>query len=195
MKTTSFSIRPLFTSLAAAVAALVTTATQPAAGAATPQVGDLAPNFSLKTLDDKVVELKTLAAKRPVLLVVLRGWPGYQCPICSRQVNDYAGKAADFAAQGVQVLMVYPGPADQLKAHAGEFLTNRQWPAEFLYVIDPDYTFTNAYGLRWDAPKETAYPATFIVDREGRVRFAHVSKSHGNRVSAAAALETLAALK
>ncbi len=56
------------------------------------------------------------------------------------------------AKSGAQVLMVYPGPADQLKAHAAEFLTNRQWPANFLYVLDPDYAFTNAYGLHWEAP-------------------------------------------
>ena len=195
MKTTSFSIRFLLNSLAAAVAAFVLAASQPDAGAATPQVGDLAPDFSLKTLDDKAVELKALTANRPVLLVVLRGWPGYQCPICSRQVHDYVGKAADFAAKGVQVLMVYPGPADQLKAHAQEFLANKEWPADFLYVIDPEYTFTNAYGLRWDAPKETAYPSTFVIDKDRRVRFAQISKTHGGRVSAAAALEALAALK
>ena len=104
-------------------------------------------------------------------------------------------KAADFAAKNVQVLMVYPGPAAQLKAHAREFLASKDWPADFLYVIDPSYSFTNAYGLRWDAPKETAYPSMFIIDREGRVRFAHVSKTHGNRVSAAGALDALSALK
>ncbi|MGH7959038.1 MAG: redoxin family protein, partial [Opitutaceae bacterium] len=93
------------------------------------------------------------------MLVVPRGWIGAQCPICSRQVNDYMTKATEFAAKNVQVLMVYPGPADQLKAHAHEFLANKDWPADFLYVIDPDYSFTNAYGLRWEAPKETAYPS------------------------------------
>jgi peroxiredoxin len=195
MKATPFALRPVFSSLAAAIAAFMLAASQPAVGAAMPKNGESAPNFSLKTLDDRVVELKTLAAKRPVLLVVLRGWPGYQCPICSRQVNDFIGKAADFAARGVQVLMVYPGPAEQLKAHAEEFLNNRRWPAEFLYVIDPDYTFTNAYGLRWEAPRETAYPSTFIIDREGRVKFAHISKSHGDRIAAAKALEALDAIK
>lgn len=195
MKTTSSTLRPPFGFVAAAIAAFVLSASLPVAAATTPQTGELAPNFSLKTLDDKVVELKTLTAKHPVLLIVLRGWPGYQCPICSRQVNDYVGKAADFAAQGVQVLMVYPGPADQLKTHAQEFLASKEWPADFLYVIDPDYTFTNAYGLRWDAPKETAYPSTFIIDRQGRVRFAHVSKSHGDRVDAAAAKAALSVLE
>ena len=195
MKTTTPVIRLLLSSLAAVIAAFALGASQPAVSAATPKVGDLAPNFSLKTLDDRTIELKSLAAKRPVLLVVLRGWPGYQCPICSTQVNDYIGKAADFAARGVQVLMVYPGPADQLKAHAEEFLTSRRWPADFLYVIDPDYTFINAYGLRWEAPRETAYPSTFIIDQEGRVRFAYTSKSHGDRINATKALESLAAVK
>lgn len=195
MNTNPTAILSFARPLAAALAATVLLSTSPAARAATPQVGDAAPNFSLRTLDDKIVELKSLTAKRPVVLVVLRGWYGAQCPICSRQVNDFVTKAADFAAKNVQVVMVYPGPSEQLKAHAQEFLANKDWPADFLYVIDPDYTFTNAYGLRWDAPRETAYPSTFIIDRDGRVRFAHVSRTHGNRVSAAAALEALAALK
>src|SRR2546422_6306833 len=115
-----------------------------------PQVGDTAPNFTLNTLDSKSVELNQLTAKQPVVLVVLRGWPGYQCPICTRQVHDFVSKAQEFAARGVQVLMVYPGPADKLKEHAREFLQGKEWPKEFLFVIDPDYTFTTTYGLRWD---------------------------------------------
>lgn len=130
-----------------------------------------------------------------MLLVVLRGWPGYQCPICTRQVHDYVGHEAEFMKQDVQVLMVYPGPAEQLKAHAQEFLQDKQWPASWIFVIDPDYTFTNLYGLRWDAPKETAYPSTFVIDRNRRVQFAHVSKSHGDRVGAATALDALTKLR
>lgn len=165
------------------------------ARAATPQVSDLAPTFSLRTLDNKGVDLAALCAKRPVLLLVLRGWPGYQCPICTRQVHDYVSKADAFAKQNIQVLMVYPGPADQLKAHAEEFLADKNWPADFLFVIDPDYTFTNAYGLRWDAPRETAPPSTFVIGRDRHVRFAHVSKTHGDRVAVAQAIEAVAAVK
>ncbi len=91
--------------------------------------------------------------------------------------------------------MVYPGPAEDLKAHAQEFLQDKQRPKDFLFVIDPDYVFTTAYGLRWDAKSETAYPSTFVIDRAGKVRFAHVSKTHGDRVSATAALAALQSLK
>jgi peroxiredoxin len=160
-----------------------------------PAVNDTAPDFTLKTLDGKPVELKQLMAQSPVVLVVLRGWPGYQCPLCTRQVHDFVPHAAEFASTGAKVLMVYPGPAQDLQAHAQEFLHDKKWPDDFLFVVDPDYAFTTAYGLRWDAKGETANPSTFIIDKNQKVCFAHVSKQHGDRVSAAAALKALQEIK
>lgn len=161
------------------------------ASAATPKPGEPAPNFTLRTLDARAIDLKSLAEKSPVVLVVLRGWPGYQCPNCTKQVQDFAAHAADFKSRGAQVLMVYPGPAEKLKAHGEEFLESKQWPSDFLFVLDPDYTFTNAYSLRWNAKNETAYPSTFVIARGGQVQFAHTSKTHGGRLSATDALAAL----
>lgn len=159
--------------------------------ASPPQVGSMAPDFTLKTLDDQSVRLNDLTAKSRVVLVVLRGWPGRQCPFCTRQAHDFVSREEKFKADGVQVVMVYPGPADDLKAHADEFLQDKNWPKDFLLVLDPDYSCTKAYGLRWDAPKETAYPSTFIIGKDGKVVFAHVSKQHGDRVMADTVLKTL----
>lgn len=96
-----------------------------------------------------------------------------------------------WATKGARVLMVYPGPADQLKAHAREFLQDIERPADFVLVLDPDFSFTNVYGLRWDAKKETAYPSTFVIGADGKILFAQVSKTHGGRVSVAQALAEL----
>jgi peroxiredoxin Q/BCP len=123
--------------------------------------------------------------------VVLRGWPGYQCPFCTRQFGDYMAHAEAFAKSGAQVLFVYPGPADGLKEHAEAFTASKSLPAAFRILLDPDYTFTQSYGLRWDAAKETAYPSTFALDRNGVVTFAHTSREHGDRVCAAAALKAV----
>jgi len=152
-----------------------------------PKVGDKAPDFSLKALDDQTVRLSELTAKGSVVLVVLRGWPGYQCPICDRQVQDFIQIKSAFAEAKTRIVFVYPGPAADLKAHAEEFKKwkGKEWPAEFLYVLDPDYTMVNAYGLRWDAPRETAYASTFVLDGEGAVRFVKTSRSHGDRTKAA----------
>jgi len=159
--------------------------------AAPPNVGDKAPDFALKTLDDQTVRLSDLTAGGRVVLIVLRGWPGYQCPLCTRQVQDYIASSPGFAEAKVRVVMVYPGPADSLVAHAKEFLENKQWPRDFIYVTDPDYTMVNAYGLRWDAPQETAYPATFVLNPQGKIRSAKISHSHGDRTKAGDILEEL----
>lgn len=162
-------------------------------GAEPPKVGDKAPNFSLKTLDEQTVHLDELTSKRTVVLVVLRGWPGYQCPICDRQVHDYIAAATEFAATKARVVFVYPGPADGLKAHAKEFAEwkGREWPKDFLLLLDPDYAMVNAYGLRWDAANETAYPSTFVLDARGVIRYAKISHSHGERTKAADVLNHL----
>ena len=65
-------------------------------------------------------------------------------------------------------------------------------PANIVLAIDPDYTMTNAYGLRWDARHETAYPSTFILDKNRIVLFEKISHSHGDRLSAQDALGQLA---
>lgn len=152
-----------------------------------PKVSDKAPDFTLKTLDDQTVKMSQLIAQKDVVLVVLRGWPGYQCPICDRQVHDFIAADAGFAKAKAQLVFVYPGPADDLKAHAEEFKNwkGKEWPKDYLYVLDPDYAMVNAYGLRWNAPRETAYPSTFVVDKNGVVQFAKISHSHGGRTKAA----------
>ena len=77
--------------------------------------------------------------------------------------------SARFAAFGAQVLLVYPGPPADLDQRAKEFLAKQnELPLNLHLVIDPDYKFTNQYGLRWDAPKETAYPTTFLIDTSRR---------------------------
>jgi peroxiredoxin Q/BCP len=168
------------------LAALMLTAAfiSTAQAASPPQKGDMAPDFTLNTLDGHAVRLNDLTAKSEVVLVVLRGWPGYQCPLCTAQVHDFIKEAETFKAAGVPVVMVYPGPSDNLSAHATEFLHDKDWPKDFLLLLDPDYAFTQAYGLRWDAPKETAYPSTFVISKTGKIIFAHVSHQHGDRVKA-----------
>jgi hypothetical protein len=62
-------------------------------------------------------------------------------------------------------------------------------------VMDPDYKATNLYGLRWDAPNETAYPTTFILDRSRKVLFQKISRSHADRTTASEILESLPSQK
>ncbi len=162
--------------------------------AQTPARGSKAPDFVLSTPLGVAVSLANDTAQGTTVLVVLRGYPGYQCPYCEKQVHDFVEHSAEFAAKKTNVLLVYPGPPAELDQHAKEFLAKQaNLPLNVRLVIDPDYKVTTLYGLRWDAPHETAYPATFILDRSGRVVFEKVSHGHGDRTTAADVLGQIAA--
>jgi thioredoxin-dependent peroxiredoxin len=146
-----------------------------------PAVGDMAHEFELKGFGGKAVKLSQFTKKGPVVVLVLRGYPGYQCPICNRQVGQFIASAKKFQAANATVVMIYPGPSDQLKKRAEEFITGKTLPDNFHLLIDPDYGFTNSWQLRWDAPRETAYPSTFVIDTNQKIRFAKISMTHGDR--------------
>ena len=155
------------------------------AAAQIPAVGAKAADFSLQTPTGRTVTLAKERAKGTTVLVVLRGFPGYQCPYCVKQVHDFVEHSAEFAARKANVVLVYPGPPADLDQHAKEFLAKQaDLPSNIKLVIDPDYKMTNLYGLRWDAPHETAYPSTFILDASGTILFEKISHSHGDRTSA-----------
>lgn len=165
-----------------------------AALAETPKVGDKAPDFALSTPTGNPVQLSHQWRKGSVILVILRGFPGYQCPYCQKQAHDFIDHATDFAAKHANVVLVYPGPPADLDQRAKEFLEKQAaLPANVTLVTDPDYKVTNLYGLRWDAPHETAYPSTFVLDRKGKILFEKISRSHGDRLLAQEALNQLPA--
>ena len=170
---------------------LALVAALPLAAAVPPMVGEKAPDFALSTPEGKRVRLSEVVSKGPVVLVVLRGYPGYQCPYCNRQVQEFIQNSQGFSDAGAHVMLVYPGPPQDLGARANEFLVGKKLPNNFDLMLDPGYTFTNMYGLRWDAPQETAYPSTILIDRQGVVFFIKIAKEHGGRSTAAEILDAL----
>jgi peroxiredoxin Q/BCP len=155
------------------------------------QVGDQAPDFKLKTLGNKTVTLYETLKDGPTVVVVLRGYPGYQCPVCSKQVASLIEATQEFVSRQATVLLVYPGPAKRLNSRAREFLKETKLPDNFLLVTDPNYHFTDSYALRWQAPNETAYPSTFVVDQQRKVIFSLVSKTHGGRAKTKSVVKSL----
>ncbi len=162
----------------------------------TPAVGQIAPDFTLQTTKGQAVTLSTQTGKGTTVLIFLRGYPGYQCPFCQKQAHDFITHAADFAAKKANVLLVYPGPPADLDQHAHEFLAKQAaLPSNVVLVTDPDYKATNLYSLRWDAPNETAYPTTFILDRSRKVLFQKISRSHADRTTASEILGSIPSQK
>jgi len=124
------------TVLVAALAAVLPLVAAGGPGKA-PKLGEKAPPFSLLDLDGQRVTLDGELTRGPVVLVLLRGWPGYQCPFCTRQFADFLGHASAFKAAGARVVWVYPGPSDSVQQHAREFLATRALPSAFRITTDP----------------------------------------------------------
>ena len=159
-----------------------------------PKIGDKAPDLTLPQIDGRPLTLAAELKAGPVVLIVGRGWVGYQCPFCNRQFGDFLRAAPALETAGARVIWVYPGPTEDVQKRAEEFTAGLAFPANFRFVLDPNYVFTLSYGLRWDAPRETAYPSTFVIDRTGVIRYALVSRTHDGRAAAADVLAVLATL-
>ena len=67
--------------------------------AETPAVGTKALDFTLSTPTGKAVTMSREERGHGLVLVVLRGFPGYQCPYCVKQVHDFIDHASDFEAK------------------------------------------------------------------------------------------------
>jgi len=63
-------------------------------------------------------------------------------------------------------------------------LRNRPGYCEYSLGHRPGLQVTNFYGVRWNAPKETAYPSTFVLDKDRVILFERTSHSHGDRTTA-----------
>jgi peroxiredoxin Q/BCP len=154
-------------------------------------VGKTVINFTLKTIQGDKIVFSEINRNGPVVLIVLRGWVGYQCPVCSRQVGQFIADAKKLKELCASVFFVYPGPSTELQAKANDFTEDFDFPDNFYFTLDPDYSMINKYGLRWDAPKETAYPSTFVIDKSGKIVYSKISKTHGGRAKTDEVLEVL----
>jgi len=69
-----------------------------------------------------------------------------------------------------------------------------QHPVSFPFLLDEDRAVTKAYGIyHWLAHDaiNIARPATFIVDRKGRLRFVYVSSDQRDRADISLVLQQL----
>jgi peroxiredoxin len=162
---------------------------------APPAVGETMKDFTLAKLDGTKISLSGFTKTGPVVVVMLRGWVGYQCPYCNRQVGDFITNAKELSAHGTNVIFIYPGSADMVQVKAEDFVSGKTVPANMHFVTDPELKMVDMLHLRWDAKGETSYPSTFLVDKAGVIRYAKISRSHADRAPAADVIAEIAKLK
>lgn len=145
------------------------------------EVGDRIIDFELPVVgSEEYLTLSDECKQGTVVVIVLRGYPGYQCPFCSRQIGALSNRAQALAKEAHRVILVYPGKAETIEKNSERFLGSRKLPEPLVLVRDKGMEMVTEWGLRWNARNETAYPATYVFDRNARLRWHQVSKSHAS---------------
>lgn len=132
-----------------------------------PGVGELAPDFTLPSIQGDRVKLSDYKGKQPVVLAFTRIFTEKLfCPFCYPHIQDLKERYREFRDRGAELLMI--SSTDPVQSQL--VVDNLNLPYPFLY--DPDcITFRNyGAGQALGAP----LPAQFVVDREGRITFRHL---------------------
>jgi peroxiredoxin len=170
--------------------------------------GRQAPGFSLPDPMERPVSLQERLSHGPVVLVFYRGeW----CPYCNTYLRALQAALPQITAQGASLLAVSPQSPDHSLSMAEKAQLG------FDVLSDVDQAVIRAYEVQFTAPAElqdvhlSAFhtdlrdhtanrtwqlpvPATFVIDRAGVVRAAHVSADYRTRMEPAdiiAALDEL----
>lgn len=160
-------------------------------------VGGSVPDVTLKTVTGEDFSLKTSTAGKPTILIFYRGrW----CPFCNRHLAEVETVLPLLEQHGYQVLAISPDDASGLaRITATNHLT-------YKLLSDTNLTATEAFGLafRMDDATLAKYrqykvklvgqrdghyclpvPALYLIDKDGKITFAHTNPDYRQRLGAA----------
>lgn len=168
------------------------------------QVGDRAPEFSLPDAHGKMVSSKDLLVIGPVVVTFYRGgW----CPYCNLALKALQESLPAFEAEGASMVAISPErPDDELE-------TVKQQGLQFVVLSDHELKIAKAFGIAYQmtaeldslvrgfgldivARNETAEPGlplgtTYIIDRQGVIRYAFLDVDYSRRAEPADILAVL----
>lgn len=170
-------------------------------------VGDKAPNFTLKNALGKSVSLYNELENGPVVLTWYRGgW----CPYCNITLHYLQEKLPEFKKAGATLLALTPELPDN------SLSTSEKNELEFTVLSDIGNTIGRKYGVVFKLTKEVAsiyeaafglhekngdesnelpLAATYVIDEKGIIQYAFLDADYRERAAVSEILTALAKLK
>lgn len=143
--------------------------------------GQPLPTFSATDEHGNQLDSSDLRGSPAVLLFVRGSW----CPFCSRQVANLTKYYKEIANTAARLILVTPRPLDTTRRVAEFF------EVDFEFWLDESLVATRKLGLLAEAgvPKsyekeygeDTIWPTSLVVDANGIIRFAELSKFIADR--------------
>src|ERR1700693_2849199 len=150
-----------------------------------PQVGDLAPDFSVASTSGNEVSLSSFRGKRNVLLAF---FPLAFTGTCSKELICFTEDCHHFAGDRVEILPSSVDSTPSLK----EFKNKLQMKTELLSDFKRDVS--RAYGVL-NEDRFYSNRAYFLIDQEGREGWSHVERNNGERRENSEILSVIAQLR
>jgi peroxiredoxin len=122
--------------------------------------GSIPPNFSLKTLDGKQVDLKDFRGKK----VILNFWATW-CPPCREEMPEMQKFYSDFKEQNVAILAVNLEYSETKPERIRDFV--EEYSLSFPIPLDEK----NTVGKRFRA---VSIPTSYFIDEKGSITKMHI---------------------
>lgn len=123
-------------------------------------IGDTAPNFSLKDGEGKEWTLSNYIGRTVVLLF----YPGDNTPVCTAQLCSVRDHWSDYQATGAEVVGI---STDSVDSHKG-FAEKNQLPLRLL--SDADGKVSEQYGMKSWLPGRSAR-GVVVIDKAGKIAY------------------------
>jgi peroxiredoxin len=136
-----------------------------------PQVGDVAPEFTAASTSGSDVALSSFVGKRIVLLAF---FPLAFTGTCTKELVCFTEDFDQFAGRGVEILPISVDSIPTLR----EFKNKLHIKTDLLSDFKRD--ISRAYGVLND-DRFYSNRAYFLIDKTGTVRWAHVERNNSER--------------
>lgn len=152
-------------------------------------VGQKAPHFELPDTDKNMVKLESLKGKNVVLLFFPAAFTG----VCTKEMCESRDSLSYFNGMNAQVI----GVSVDMPFTLAKFKEANQ--LNFPLLSDFNKEAITAYGAKYDnwilGLKGVAKRSSFVIDKDGVVRFAQVLENAGDYPDFAGIKKTLEGLK
>jgi peroxiredoxin len=158
------------------------------------EIGDKAPEFSGIDQNGEELSLNNLIEKGPVVLIFYRG---YWCPYCNKHLNELQDSLNYILQKGASVIAISPEKSEFVNKSV------QQTKASFSILSDSNYLIMKKYGVDYKVAdsKVLTYkifnmdinktngddlnilpvPATYIIGRDGKIKWVHFNPDYKKR--------------
>ncbi len=124
-----------------------------------------------------VIDLKRF--KRPLVVVIMRGFSGQVCIYCATQTAAIANNYKRFTEAGGDVVVIYPGPTESVPAFVQAVQTLRKDPPPMDIGLDVSLLLVRGLGIE----ENLAKPTSLVLDRDGKIAYAYIGATMADRPS------------